>query len=76
MQNTKTQALREQIAKLVDDYAAVSLLEDPFLPGLTTVPPSGKLIGPEELKYMVEASLDGWLTSGRFNIEFEKRGFI
>ena len=73
MQNTKTQALREQIAKLVDEYAAVSLLEDPFLPGLTTVPPSGKLIGPEELKYMVEASLDGWLTSGRFNIEFEKK---
>lgn len=73
MQNTKTEALREQIAKLVDEYAAVSLLEDTFLPGLTTVPPSGKLIGPEELKYMVEASLDGWLTSGRFNIEFEKK---
>ena len=37
------------------------------------VPPSGKVIGAEELKNMVEASLDGWLTTGRFNAEFEKK---
>ncbi|NBY65242.1 MAG: lipopolysaccharide biosynthesis protein RfbH, partial [Betaproteobacteria bacterium] len=37
------------------------------------VPPSGKVLGAEELKNMVEASLDGWLTSGRFNAEFEKK---
>ncbi len=72
MQNAKTQALREQIAKLVDEYAAISLAPQPFLPGLSVVPPSGKVIGAEEIKNMVEASLDGWLTTGRFNIEFEK----
>ena len=37
------------------------------------VPPSGKLIDGAELKLMVEASLDGWLTTGRFNSKFEKR---
>lgn len=37
------------------------------------VPPSGKSIDAEELKLMVEASLDGWLTTGRFNELFEKR---
>ena len=37
------------------------------------MPPSGKVIGAAELKNMVEASLDGWLTTGRFNDEFEKR---
>ena len=37
------------------------------------VPPSGKVIGALELKNMVEASLDGWLTAGRFNAEFEKK---
>jgi len=73
MQNAKTQALREQIAKLVDEYAAIALAEQPFLPGLSAVPPSGKLIGAEELKHMVDASLDGWLTTGRFNAEFEKK---
>ena len=73
MQNAKTQALREQIAKLVDEYAAIALAPQPFLPGLTVVPPSGKVVGAEELKNMVEASLDGWLTTGRFNAEFEKK---
>ena len=73
MQNAKTQALRDQISKLVDEYAAIALAPQPFLPGLTVVPPSGKVIGAEEIKYMVEASLDGWLTTGRFNAEFEKK---
>jgi CDP-6-deoxy-D-xylo-4-hexulose-3-dehydrase len=73
MENAKTQALREQIAKLVDEYAAIALAPQPFLPGLTVVPPSGKVVGSEELKNMVEASLDGWLTTGRFNAEFEKK---
>ncbi|MDO8772043.1 MAG: lipopolysaccharide biosynthesis protein RfbH [Burkholderiaceae bacterium] len=73
MENAKTQALREQIVQLVDEYAAIALAPQPFLPGLSVVPPSGKVIGAEELKNMVEASLDGWLTTGRFNAEFEKK---
>jgi CDP-6-deoxy-D-xylo-4-hexulose-3-dehydrase len=73
MQNLKTQALRNQISKLVEEYAAIALAPDPFLPGATMVPPSGKLLGASELKNMVEASLDGWLTTGRFNTEFEKK---
>ena len=72
MQNDKTQSIRDQIARLVDDYAAIALKPDPFLPGITAVPPSGKLLDAKELKHMVEASLDGWLTTGRFNAAFEK----
>jgi len=30
------------------------------------------VIGATELQYMVDASLDGWLTTGRFNRKFEK----
>jgi len=73
MQNAKTQALRDQISKLVEEYATIALAPDPFLPGATMVPPSGKLLDASELKNMVEASLDGWLTTGRFNAKFEKR---
>ncbi len=36
------------------------------------IPPSGKLLGFEELENMIDSSLDMWLTTGRFNIEFEK----
>ena len=37
------------------------------------IPPSGKLLDEEELLNMVDASLDMWLTSGRFNKEFEQK---
>ena len=37
------------------------------------IPPSGKLLGEEELMNMIDASLDMWLTAGRFNSEFEKK---
>ncbi len=65
-------AIRAQIAGLVDQYAAAAFVAQPFLPGLTAIPPSGKVMGAQELKNMVDASLDGWLTTGRFNAEFEK----
>lgn len=68
-----SQHLREKIASLVEEYAAVSLAPQPFMPGDSLVPSSGKVIDSAELKNMVEASLDGWLTTGRFNEEFEWR---
>lgn len=65
--------LREEILKLVDRYAESAYREKAFEPGVTTIPPAGKVIGAQELKNMVEASLDGWLTTGRFNDAFEKK---
>jgi CDP-6-deoxy-D-xylo-4-hexulose-3-dehydrase len=73
MQNAKTQAIRNRISKLVEEYATIAMAPDPFLPGVTMVPPSGKLLDASELKNMVEASLDGVLTTGRFNAELEKK---
>lgn len=73
MQNEQTSAIRAQIAQLIEQYAAITLAQQPFKPGTSAVPPSGKAIGAEELKLMVEASLDGWLTTGRFNDEFEQK---
>ncbi|RII99809.1 lipopolysaccharide biosynthesis protein RfbH [Achromobacter sp. K91] len=66
--------IRAQIALLVDQYHEAQERErTPYEPGKTAVPPSGKLIGAAELKAMVDASLDGWLTTGRFNEAFEQR---
>lgn len=65
--------IRKQIADLVDQYAAIEYAPKIFVAGETVVPPSGKVLGANELKMMVEASLDGWLTTGRFNAAFEKR---
>ncbi|VVE14725.1 lipopolysaccharide biosynthesis protein RfbH [Pandoraea terrigena] len=65
--------LREEIRQLVRQYGELSTQRPDFEPGITVVPPSGKVIGSKELEYMVDASLDGWLTTGRFNDAFEQR---
>ena len=65
--------LRSRIGQLVEEYARHALTPIPFKPGQTAVPPSGKWIDGHELKLMVDAALDGWLTSGRFNDAFEQR---
>lgn len=72
MSNRKLE-LRQAISALVQEYASLDFLPKPFEPGITLVPPSGKLIGEQELQNMVSASLDGWLTTGHFNDEFEKK---
>ena len=65
--------IRNQISELVEQYAALQYAPTEFVGGETVVPPSGKVLGAKELQLMVEASLDGWLTTGRFNAAFEKR---
>lgn len=65
--------LRNEVSRLVEKYAKEAFAPVSFVPGKTFVPISGKLIGVEELQLMVEASLDGWLTTGRFNDAFEER---
>ncbi|MGN6527477.1 MAG: lipopolysaccharide biosynthesis protein RfbH [Burkholderiaceae bacterium] len=65
--------LRAEIAALVQQYSDIVHAPRPFVPGESPVPVSGKVIGAGELKMMVDASLDGWLTTGRFNAMFEER---
>lgn len=41
--------------------------------GIDAIPPSGKVVGDPEKNAMIDAALDAWLTTGRFNDAFEKR---
>lgn len=65
--------IRAEISKLVQEYADLAFAEKEFRAGTTAIPAAGKVIDGAEIKNMVEASLDGWLTTGRFNDSFEKR---
>ena len=65
--------IKSAILSLVNDYSDINFKQKEFVPGSSEVPVSGKVIGALELKNMVEASLDGWLTTGRFNEQFEKK---
>ena len=63
--------LRERILDLVREFFDESVQEARFLPGETPVPVSGKVLDEEDLVALVDSSLDGWLTSGRFHKKFE-----
>ena len=65
--------IRQEIAQLVEKYAQEAYKPKPFEGGTTVIPPSGKVLGAQELKNMVDASLDAWLTTGRFNRAFEEK---
>lgn len=65
--------LRNKIKQLVKEYADTNLGNKEFIAGSSVIPPSGKVIGDIELMYMTDAVLDGWLTTGRFNIQFEQK---
>jgi len=67
------ETIRKEITALVEKYAELEYAPKIFMAGESIVPPSGKVLGAKELQYMVDASLDGWLTAGRFNEAFEKR---
>src|SRR3984957_18502501 len=64
--------LRQQIHALVKQYCDVALAPSAFVPGKNSVPVSGKVVDSSELEHLVDASLDVWLTTGRFAAQFER----
>ena len=65
--------LEKKISNLMEELNLNEFKKRKFIPGKTKIPPTGKVIGDLELQNMVEASLDGWLTAGRFNKSFEAK---
>jgi CDP-6-deoxy-D-xylo-4-hexulose-3-dehydrase len=63
---------KKQIIELSKDYFNAKFAEQEFIPGETYIPPSGKVLDAEDCAHLIDASLDMWLTAGRFASEFEK----
>ncbi len=64
-----TSDIENFVKKILNDKGS----KETFVPGKTLIPPSGKVIGYEETKNMVLAAFEGWLTTGRFNSEFQEK---
>jgi CDP-6-deoxy-D-xylo-4-hexulose-3-dehydrase len=65
-------ALRSQIAELVRKYYRAAFPEQKFLPDETPIHYAGRVFDEDELLQLVDASLDFWLTTGRFADKFER----
>lgn len=66
------QQLREQILELTEKYYNLKhKKEDIFEPG-DRISYAGRVFDAEEMKLLIDSSLDFWLTSGRYVKQFEK----
>ena len=65
--------LRSQIIGLGKQYFELSQAPKAFEPGVTFLPANGKVMAANDLGMLIEASLDMWLTAGRFAEQFEKK---
>ncbi len=71
MRDTAAQ-LRRQILDLTARYWAELSLSGDFIPGVSPVPVSGKVIDANDVSAVVDSALDGWFTTGRFAETFER----
>jgi CDP-6-deoxy-D-xylo-4-hexulose-3-dehydrase len=69
-ETTSPDGIRRKILSLIQDYFG-ALGAPVFVPGESFIPVSGKVLDASDLEYLVDSSLDLWLTSGRFTEKFE-----
>jgi CDP-6-deoxy-D-xylo-4-hexulose-3-dehydrase len=64
--------LREEVLQLTIAYYAETFSSGEFVPGETPVPVAGRVFDADDLVHLVDASLDFWLTTGRYADQFEQ----
>lgn len=64
--------LRENIIESAGNFFEDTLAQKEFVPGHTYIPPTGKVLDRTDCEALVDASLDMWLTAGRYADEFER----
>lgn len=69
----RAKALRAQILDLVAEFQKEQFPERTFVAGESNVSVSGKVLDADDMQHLVDASLDFWLTTGRFAQDFERR---
>lgn len=70
---TPEKILRENVFSAVKEFYQTKFASRPFDPGVTPIPPSGKVFDEQELVRLVDSGLDFWLTADRFAEDFERR---
>ena len=64
--------IENEILKLSSEYFKINNTQN-FIPYISTVPVSGKVLDENDLNNLIKASMDLWLTAGDFTEKFEKK---
>ncbi len=64
--------IRREIHILVSEYHDAAFPGRSFEPGASPVPVSGRVFDAQDMRSLIDAGLDFWLTTGRFANQFER----
>jgi len=67
------ESLRKEILKMTEKYADLLLRDKGFTAGVDPIPVSGKVLTSHDFSTIVDSTLDGWFTAGRFTADFERK---
>jgi CDP-6-deoxy-D-xylo-4-hexulose-3-dehydrase len=65
--NIATDSLREQLTEVISKN-----IHQEIIPGVNYIPVTGKVLDVDDILHGVDATLDAWLTTGRYAKDFEK----
>jgi CDP-6-deoxy-D-xylo-4-hexulose-3-dehydrase len=65
--------VRDEIMALVGEYCDLVHAPKPFVPGQSSAPVSGRVFDATDVRSLVDSALEFWLTTGRFNDQFQQR---
>lgn len=71
--DSKLENIIEKINILVEEFTTIKHRVPDFIPGVSTIPVNGRVFNENEIKSLVSASLDFWLTDGEYSKKFNAK---
>jgi CDP-4-dehydro-6-deoxyglucose reductase, E1 len=69
----EAETIRQEIHALVERYHSLAHGSSQFIPGTSPVPVSGRVYDASDMKSLVDSALEFWLTTGKFNDDFQEK---
>ncbi len=69
----KIEDLENKILDLVDEYTKIRHAKPDFIPEISNIPVNGRVFDSDEVKELVKASLEFWLTDGEYSEKFSEK---
>lgn len=67
----QAEKIKGEIQRKVEEYYQAQFANKLFVAGETYIPVSGRVFDEDDMVHLMEATLDFWLTEGRFARQFE-----
>lgn len=64
--------MRREIIEKSREFFTQELAKKKIIPGEHYIPPSGKVMDEDDMEFLIDSSLDMWLTAGRYHTQFER----